>query len=70
MHIVEAKEDLFSNLPDEVQRDTLVLMPSNEAKQIFAQHLENHTNVRPVRATMPEMIKEADNMSPSRMVVV
>lgn len=70
MHIVEAKENLFSNLLDEVHRHALVLMPSNKAKQVFAQHLENHTNVRAVRATMPEMVKEADDMSPSRMIVV
>ena len=37
-------------------------MPLAEAEQVLAEDLEDHTDVRPVRALVTEVVEEGDDM--------
>lgn len=62
MHIIEAEQDLLRNLLDEVHGHTFVLVTPDQAKEVLAEHLEDHADMDTVGAAMAEMIEELDDM--------
>ena len=62
VHVVEAEEDLFGDLLDEVHGHALVLMAFDQAQQVLAEHLEHHADVRAVGAFVSEVVEEGDDM--------
>ena len=67
VHVVEPKEDLLRDLLDEVHGDALVLVPLDETEQVLAKDLEHHADVRAVRALVPEVVEEGDDVRSTRM---
>jgi hypothetical protein len=64
VQVVETEEDLLGDLLDDVLRHASVLIPFYQAEQVLTQHLEDHTYVRTVRACMPEVVHQPDNVTP------
>lgn len=67
VHIIEPEEDLLRDLLDDVHWHALVLVALDQAEQVLAQHLENHANVRAVRALVSEVVEEGDDVGTTGM---
>lgn len=62
VHIVESKENLLCDLLHKVHWHALVLVPLDEAEQVLAEDLEYHADVSAIRALVPEMVQEGDDV--------
>ena len=69
VHIVESEENLLRDLLDERHRDTLVLMPLDETKQILAKDFEDHADMCAVGSLVPEVVEERNDMGSTGMCV-
>lgn len=67
VHIVEAKEDLFCNLANEMLGYALSLMTLDQAKEVFSEDFENHAYMGPMRTFMAKVVQEGDDMGTARM---
>ena len=67
MHIIKTKKYLLCYLFDEMHRHALVLMPSDQAKEVLPEHLEHHADVCTIGPTMAEVVEKADDVSTTRM---
>lgn len=65
VHVVEAEENLFSNLTDEEHRNAFVLMSPDQRQQILAENLKNHADMHSVRPPMPEVVQKRDHVRPT-----
>lgn len=66
--IVETEEDLFSDLLNDVRRNSSVLIPLDEAEQVLSQDLEHHANMRSIGTSVAKVVEELNDMSPAGMV--
>lgn len=62
MQVVQAQQNLFGDLLDESHRNPPMIPFLDQAQQVFAQDLENHTDVCPVGPFMFEGVEEANDM--------
>ena len=67
VHVVEAHENLLGDLLDEGHGNALVLVPLDEPEQILAEDLEDHADVRAVRALVSEVVQERDDVRLARV---
>jgi hypothetical protein len=67
VHIIKAKEDLFSNLANEVLGDALSLMPLDQAEKVFSEDFENHADMGTMGTFVAKVIQERDDMGTARM---
>ena len=67
VHVVEPEQYLLRDLLDEVHGHALVLMALDEPEQVLAEDLEDHADVRPVRAFVSEVVEEGDDVGPARV---
>ena len=62
VHIIQPQQDLLRDLPDERHRHALVLMALDEAEKVLAEDFEDHADVDPVWAFVPEVVEEGDDV--------
>lgn len=67
VQVLQSHQHLFSDHFDECLRYTLLLVPLDERQQVFAQWLEDDTNVGSLGAFMAEAIEEGDYVLSARM---
>jgi hypothetical protein len=67
VHIIEAKEDLFSNLANEVLGYALSLIPLDQAEEVFPEDFENHADMGAMGTFMAKVVQEGDDMGTARM---
>ncbi len=53
---------LTSNVPNEINRYTMIIVVLDQREQVRPHWLKYHTNMRPMRTYMLEMIQKADHM--------
>lgn len=70
MHVVQAKENLLADLAHEANWDALGLMPFDEAEEVLAQDLEDHTNVDTIWTLVLEVVEERDDVRTAGMSLV
>lgn len=58
VHIIKAKEDLLSNLANEVLGDALSLMPLDQAEKVFAEDFKNHAYMGTMGAFVAKVVEE------------
>jgi hypothetical protein len=58
VHIIKAKEDLFSNLANEVMGDALSLMPLDQAEKVFSEDFENHADMSTMGTFVAKVVEE------------
>ena len=56
VHIVETKEDLLSNLANEMLWDAVSLMKLDQVEKVFTEDFENHADMGAVGAFMAEVV--------------
>lgn len=62
MHVVQAEEDLLADLANEPNWDALGLMPFDKTEKVFAQDLEDHTNMDTIWTLVLEVVEEGDDV--------
>jgi len=67
VHIIEAKEDLFCNLANEMLGDALSLMTLDQAEKVFSEDFENHADMGSMGTFMAKVVQEGDDMGTTRM---
>ena len=63
VHIVEAQQDLFRNLLDDVSWHASMLIPLDQPEQVLSEHFEHHAYVRTIGSSVAEVIKQGHAMS-------
>ena len=67
VHIIEAKENLFCNLANEMLGDALSLMTLDQAEEVFSENFKNHADVSSMGTFVAEVVQEGDNVGPAGM---
>jgi len=62
MHVIQAQQDLFGNLPNQRHRDSLVLMSLDQPEQILPEDFEDHADVNTIWAFMSKVVQEGDDV--------
>lgn len=68
VEVVEAEEDLLGDLLDQGHRDSPVVPALNESKQVLAENLEDHADMRSVGPLVLKRVEEADDVLAAGMV--
>ena len=58
VHVIKAKEDLFSNLADKVLGNALSLMALDQAEEVFSEDFEDHADVGTMGTFMAKVVEE------------
>jgi hypothetical protein len=58
VHIIKAKEDLFSNLTNEVLGDALSLMALDQAEKVFTEDFENHADMGTMGTFVAKVVED------------
>lgn len=62
MHVIQAQQDLLSDLPDDGHGHAFGLVPLDEPEEVLAEDFEDHADVRAVRACVLEVVEEGDDV--------